>query len=90
MATFFTQITMLNMLIAIMADTYDMITEKKFTYSMKTKLEIMNEYTRIIKYLSKDPDLFLFIIKTNDEEVIMDDWLAWQGGFNFLKDHVSD
>ena len=43
-ATFFTQITMLNMLIAIMADTYERVSEDREAYALKNKLLLMKEY----------------------------------------------
>lgn len=42
-ATFFSQITMLNMLIAIMGDTFERIIENKELNSTMTKLELMSE-----------------------------------------------
>ena len=45
MATFFTQITMLNMLIAIMGDTFDKVTENRQTFTTRTKLSILGDYT---------------------------------------------
>ena len=40
-ATFFTQLTMLNMLIAIMGDSFAFVSENKEKYATKTKLEIL-------------------------------------------------
>lgn len=42
MATFFTQITMLNMLIAIMGDSFDYATENRNKFATKTKLDILS------------------------------------------------
>ena len=41
MATFFTQITMLNMLIAIMGDSFDRSMENMKRFGTRTKLEIL-------------------------------------------------
>ena len=41
MATFFTQITMLNMLIAIMGDSFDRSMENMKRFGIQTKLEIL-------------------------------------------------
>lgn len=48
LATFFTQITFLNMLIAIMGDTFGRVIENKANYGMQTKLSIMGDYTAVI------------------------------------------
>ena len=40
-ATFFTQITMLNMLIAIMGDSFDRAMENKKRFGIQTKFEIL-------------------------------------------------
>ena len=42
-ATFFTQITMLNMLIAIMSDVFERETEKAYVKMIQTKLQILAE-----------------------------------------------
>ena len=42
MATFFVQITMLNMLIAIMSDSFDYSMENRERLDVMTKLEILN------------------------------------------------
>ena len=49
LSTFFTQITFLNMLIAIMGDTYGRVMENKAFNARVTKLEIMSELTDVIK-----------------------------------------
>ena len=46
--TFVTQITMLNMLIAIMGNTFDNVIEKKSLYAIQMKLNILSEYRNII------------------------------------------
>ena len=44
LATFFTMITMLNMLIAIMGDTFERITENSELNSNMTKLNIVSDF----------------------------------------------
>ena len=41
-ATFFTQITMLNMLIAVMGDSFAQATENRAKFAIKTKLDILS------------------------------------------------
>ena len=48
LATFFTQITFLNMLIAIMGDTFGRVFENKAQFGLMTKLSIMGDYTVVI------------------------------------------
>lgn len=83
--TFFTQITMLNMLIAIMGNTFDMVIEKKGIYAMQVKLQIMSEYSNLITQVDKDTRHYLFTIKTILDEEDEQDENSWEGGFNFLR-----
>ena len=48
LATFITQITFLNMLIAIMGDTFGRVFENKAQFGLMTKLAIMGDYTVVI------------------------------------------
>ena len=48
LATFFTQVTFLNMLIAIMGDTFGRVIENKANFGLQTKLSIMGDYTAVI------------------------------------------
>ena len=85
-ATFFTQITMLNMLIAIMGNTFDNVIEKRAIYIMKSQLQTMSEYSDIINKYERDSRTFLFIVSINaDEEDGMDDNGSWEGGFSYLR-----
>ena len=57
-ATFFTQITMLNMLIAIMGDVFDQLTEQKTVSAISTKLEILADQAPMLALTSSyDEDL---------------------------------
>ena len=51
-ATFFTQITMLNMLIAIMSDVFERETEKRDVKKISTKLEILSEQAPVLSQTS--------------------------------------
>ena len=58
---------MLNMLIAIMGDTFDKVTENKKTFTTRTKLHILGDYTG--NFLKKEKkDLFLFEVKVDQED----------------------
>ena len=85
MATFLTSITMLNMLIAVMGNTFDMVMEKKAIHGMQTKLQIMSEYTNLISMFDKESHHFLFIVQPVVDEDDLGDEIAWEGGFNLLR-----
>ena len=53
-ATFLINIVFLNMLIAIMADTYAMATEQKENNARITKLKIMGDYIQLIRDVVND------------------------------------
>ena len=88
-ATFITQITMLNMLIAIMGDTFGRIIEAKEVNAMKTKIELMEDLSMVINSKSKKEEdrVFLFVVQP---EVNADDELEeWVGTFNSIKAHMQ-
>ena len=67
---------MLNMLIAIMADTFDRINEKKLLHATLTKLTILADYAANIRTDPKPSDLtdkFLFIVVPEAEEMDFDE-----------------
>ena len=75
---------MLNMLIAIMGNTFGEVIEKKAKEAMDTKLEIMSDFINIIAFFERDTTNFLFIVKTvvDDEE---EEGESGEGAFNSLK-----
>lgn len=89
-ATFITQITFLNMLIAIMGDTFGRVFENKAQYGLMTKLSIMGDYTVVIEEKNpiQDKSNYLFVIKPksdgNDEGE-----QAWEGGLGLIKQAVE-
>ena len=54
MATFISQVTMLNMLIAIMGDTFEHVIENQDLNSTKTKIQVMSELADNIHEKSGD------------------------------------
>ena len=58
---------MLNMLIAIMGDTFDKVTEDKHVNATKTKLSLMSDYAGVYKKGS-DKEFFLFVISVVGDE----------------------
>ena len=53
MATFFVQITMLNMLIAIMGDSFDYCMENRERFAIMTKLEILTSVSAVMRQREK-------------------------------------
>ena len=77
MATFFTQITMLNMLIAIMGDTFERITENKEINATKTKLELIADLAEVLDNRmieGRDGDYLYIVTPTNEDDGIDSDW----------------
>ena len=65
LATFITQLTMLNMLIAIMGDTFDKITENREINATRSKLQLMSELVALLGAEDKVQckETFLFVIR---------------------------
>ena len=63
--TFIMQITFLNMLIAIMGDTFDRVIEQRPTFSLKNKLMILAGMEMIIRSneTNDDSKVFLYVIQ---------------------------
>ena len=53
-ATLFVQITLLNMLIAIMGDTFDKVMETRLESELKEKIDILADFRIILKILKID------------------------------------
>ena len=63
-ATFFTYLTMLNMLIAIMGDSFDYCTEMKDRLSKQNRLNILCDYSAVFPKKDKheQTDVFMIIV----------------------------
>ena len=76
------QITFLNMLIAIMGDTFERVIEKRTTFSLKNKLMILANMESEIRSKEEDDDskVFLYVImpdsgdQEDGGESASDDW----------------
>ena len=68
LATFFSQITMFNMLIAIMGDTFERIIENKELNSTMTKLELMSELSTNIHDEEEDNMFFLYVVQPDEAD----------------------
>ena len=65
LTTFIMQITFLNMLIAIMGDTFDKVIDQRPTFSLKNKLMILAGMENIIRTNETEDDskVFLYVIQ---------------------------
>ena len=90
LATFFTQITFLNMIISIMSDVYEEVKQGENIFSLQIKLQMVADYSPIIKNV-KDPFLdgrrYLYVVTPNEEVHDADE--DWNGQLNMLKSHVQ-
>lgn len=89
--TFITQITFLNMLIAIMGDTFDKVIDQRPTYSLKNKLMLMADMQSIISKekdtnMPSDSNVFLYVIQpsSNNEEEVVDEEGQWRGKVYYI------
>jgi len=64
LATFFTQVTALNMIIAIMGDTYGKVSESSQKHSRQMKISLMSGYVSLIdgEFSDVEKDSFLVMI----------------------------
>jgi hypothetical protein len=88
LATFFTNVMFLNMLIAIMSDTFARITENKAKYALKERTELYADYIFAVKL---DAGLtkyrYLYVITPLDEQG--DDQSEWSGGLSVIKNQIK-
>ena len=71
LATLFTQVTMLNMLIALMGDTFERVTENRPLEATRTKVEYMAQFDFFLRAWNTDEERkqrFLFEITPKDTE----------------------
>ena len=81
-ATFFTQITMLNMLIAIMGDTFAKVSENRSMYATQNRIAIMQDFSGNFRSQTK-ANLFLYVVSLQEENE--DSESSWEGSINTLR-----
>ena len=69
-ATFFVQITMLNMLIAIMGDSFDYSMENREKFDIMTKLEILSSQSAVMRHveLKEEQKVFMIVVEPSEME----------------------
>jgi len=87
-ATFFTQITFLNMLIALMGDTYGKVMESQETYALQTQRSIMNDYTALIDDAVDPLDYRPFMIVVSQKLEGAESG-AWEGNIAVIKKTIE-
>ena len=84
--TFITQITFLNMLIAIMGDTFDRVSEVKEQSALVEKVRILADYVVVVKRESIERgDLSRFIVAITPKALGKDEAGTWEGTVTQLK-----
>ena len=86
-STFITQITFLNMLIAIMGDTFARIIENRDLNSTKTKLELLSDLSvniyqseSQVSEVDEKIERFLFVVTPDEDE--QDELSTWEGSIS--------
>ena len=82
LATFMTQVVLLNLLIAIMGDTFSRVTEHKELNGRRTKLDLLGDFAGMLKEEKQDPACFLYVIqpKLDDDDM----GKGWEGSLASL------
>ena len=88
-ATFMTQITILNMLIAIMGDTFERVIENKDINATKTKLQLTADLASILRTKSnqQEPNMFLYVVTPADG--MSSDSDSWEGVIKTLNNFTA-
>ena len=88
--TFITQITFLNMLIAIMGDTFDRVSEVKEQSALAEKIMILADYVIIVQRESvQRGNLSRFIFAIRPKSLGQDELGSWEGTVTQLKKAID-
>ena len=78
--TFVTQITFLNMLIAIMGDTFARVSEVKEQSGLQERIKILADYVIVVPRESvEDGNLSRFIFAISPKSLGTDEGASWEG-----------
>ena len=90
-ATLFTQVVFLNMLIAIMGNTFAQVMEKKNQYAQATKLGFMADYYDVFNFKKGrklDQKVYMLIVSqlvSSEQSAESQESDDWEGSINYLK-----
>ena len=87
LATFLTQVTVLNMLIAIMGNTFDSVKESEAKSEAEMKIQILSDYISNIKSVDSTNKKNFIVLVTLDEED--DESGGWDGSVNMIKASIK-
>ena len=73
-ATFLLQITFLNMIIAIMANTFDYVMEKKQQTSMKERISFIADFRFLLRALKLEHEFPYILVVKPRVETYEDEW----------------
>ena len=87
LSTFLTQITFLNMLIAIMGDTFSRVSEIKKQMALKEKIGILADYVIVVRDSPVDHHSFLYSVTSH--QLGADEQDNWEGTITSIKQTIS-
>ena len=90
--TIISQITFLNMLIAIMGDTFDRVIDQRPTYSLKNKLMLMAAMKSMIRSrrVEETEKVFIYVIQpaNKNEDQMNEDEAGWRGKLWYIQSFI--
>ena len=89
-ATFFTQVTALNMLIAIMGNTFEKVKECAEFAEREMKISILADYIKHIKRKndgSEAKNQFIVLVTPEDEDGAQSEW---EGSVNMIRQTIKE
>lgn len=90
LATFLSQITILNMLIAIMGDTFDSVSETRQQSGLAEKIYILNDYVWVVQLKGKNQGERKFFFAAYPTTVNKNEGKTWDGKISAIKNLVED
>ena len=85
--TFFVNVVIFNMLIALMGDTYDNVFENKRKAVLLLKIQALSEFSFLFKKLEEAKYLFVITLKKGDELFGTD--IAWEGKIKAIQRSIQ-
>ena len=87
--TFLISVTFLNMLIAIMTNTYDKVMESRQVAALKERIQIMMDYRKVVTFLRLDGSFnYMVILRPTNKFDIQE--AGWDGKVKAIKEHVEE